>query len=310
LAGLEKGIVEEVEPAKLNQIELELSQLRRQQQELAASAAKAQQLKQEFERIKESSSRLKAELEDYRTSYALLEAQELKLMRMIEAGKPLEEKYRSLKEALQGVQDGERAASIDKAGIEKELEKLKEYIGNLNLRIKEKRSKLVTLKQNQGLVRWLETYFSHLTETIERHVMLSIYQEFNELFTNWFGMLIDDPMLEVRLDDEFTPVITQNGYDTNVAHLSGGERTSVALAYRLALNRVINDITSGISTTDLIILDEPTDGFSSEQLDSLREVINELRMKQIIIVSHEPKIESFVESVIYISKQGGISSVS
>ena len=59
----------------------------------------------------------------------------------------------------------------------------------------------------------------------------------------------------------------------------------------------------------MIILDEPTDGFSSEQLDKMREVIEQLGMKQIIIVSHEGKIESFVQHVIRISKEGHVSSV-
>jgi exonuclease SbcC len=92
--------------------------------------------------------------------------------------------------------------------------------------------------------------------------------------------------------------------------MSGGERTSLALAYRLSLNKVINDLIETIKIKDLIILDEPTDGFSTEQLDRVKIVLDQLNLNQIIIVSHESKIEGFVDTVIKVSKEDGISRVS
>ena len=91
--------------------------------------------------------------------------------------------------------------------------------------------------------------------------------------------------------------------------LSGGERTAIALAYRLALNQVINSLLSKIKTKDLVILDEPTDGFSEEQLDKMRDVLSQLNVKQLIIVSHESKIESFVENIIKFRKEDGITRI-
>jgi exonuclease SbcC len=122
-------------------------------------------------------------------------------------------------------------------------------------------------------------------------------------------MLIEYELLKIRLDDEFSPLIEQNGHEIDYSYLSGGEKTAAALAYRLALNQVINRLISNIKTRDLIILDEPTDGFSSEQLDKLKFVLEELENKQIILVSHEEKIESFVDNVIKIEKKGHVSSL-
>jgi exonuclease SbcC len=139
--------------------------------------------------------------------------------------------------------------------------------------------------------------------------MLNIHRLFNQLFQEWFSILIDDENVNSKLDDSFTPLIEQNGYEVNFDNLSGGEKTSAALAYRLALNRVINDVIHEIKTKDLLILDEPTDGFSSEQLDKVREVLDRLHLKQIIIVSHESKIETFVEKVIRVQKNGHVSQV-
>ena len=139
--------------------------------------------------------------------------------------------------------------------------------------------------------------------------MVKVNNEFNEFFKQWFSMLIEDESMSVRIDDEFTPIIEQNGYETELVNLSGGEKTSCALAYRLALNKVINDMVGSIKTKDLIILDEPTDGFSSEQLDRVREVIEQIGMKQIVIVSHEEKIESFVNHIIRVEKKEHVSEI-
>ena len=56
-------------------------------------------------------------------------------------------------------------------------------------------------------------------------------------------------------------------------------------------------------------MDEPTEGFSTNQLDRVRDVLDQLGIKQIIIVSHESKIESFVDTVIRVNKQEGVSEV-
>jgi exonuclease SbcC len=66
---------------------------------------------------------------------------------------------------------------------------------------------------------------------------------------------------------------------------------------------------SKIKTKDLVILDEPTDGFSEQQLDKMRGVLEDLNVSQLIIVSHEQKIESFVENVIRFKKENGKSTI-
>jgi exonuclease SbcC len=156
---------------------------------------------------------------------------------------------------------------------------------------------------------WVEGYLMNLTATVERHYMIEIRRQFEPLFRDWFNLLMEDEDLSVRVDEEFSPVIEQQGYEAAFETLSGGESTSVALAYRLALNRVINTVIEGIQTKDVIVLDEPTDGFSEAQLDKIRDVLDQLNTPQTIIVSHEPKIESYVDSIIHVYKEGGVSKV-
>ena len=62
-------------------------------------------------------------------------------------------------------------------------------------------------------------------------------------------------------------------------------------------------------TKDIIILDEPTDGFSNYQMDKIGDVVDQLGAKQTIIVSHEPKIESYVDNIVRIRKEDGLSKI-
>ena len=138
--------------------------------------------------------------------------------------------------------------------------------------------------------------------------MVTLKQEFSNLFSKWFSSLVSEN-LSARLEDDFSPVVEQNGYELDYNFLSGGERTAVALAYRLSLNQIINGLLSNIKTSNLVILDEPTDGFSSQQLEKMREVLEHLNAEQIILVSHEQKMEDFVDNIIKINKNKGISEI-
>ena len=217
--------------------------------------------------------------------------------------------YENSRKKMNGLQSEEKQLLVSKASLDKELENIEANISLLGAEIERKNRAKDRLKELKKTQSWFEDFFMNLMEVIEKQVMLRVHNEFNSLFQEWFGILMEDETMSARLDDEFSPVIEQNGYETSIQNLSGGERTGCALAYRLALNRVINNLVTGIKTSDLIILDEPTDGFSSEQLEKVRDVIEQLNIKQIIIVSHESKIESFVNSIIKIEKQGHISSV-
>ena len=156
---------------------------------------------------------------------------------------------------------------------------------------------------------WIGDYFSPTVETIERHVMIAIWEKMDEQFPRWFQVLIEDPNLQSKIDQDFSPILTQNGYDQDFESLSGGEKTSVALAYRLALNSTVREISTGVKP-NLLILDEPTDGFSKEQLFKIRDLIAELKCPQTIIVSHEEELDTCADHIFHVERVGGISTVS
>jgi len=213
-----------------------------------------------------------------------------------------ESKQKELENSLQQ----ERIAEIKVAELKKEIEVFSIQIDELRDKIKKTEEIKEQLNHLTKLEDWLSKKFISLISFIEKNVMVKLKAEFSKLFEKWFCMLVSDSF-NVRISDDFTPIIEQHDYELDYAYLSGGERTAVALAYRLSLNQVINSLLSKINTKDLVILDEPTDGFSDQQLDKMRDVLYQLNIKQLIIVSHEQKIENFVENVIRFKKENGVS---
>jgi exonuclease SbcC len=265
-----------------------------------------------FESLKERRSQkhqIELELAELKASLAVADKDIKGLEESLEQSKGKRESAEKAKKELDRAKD-------DRYGVEKgiverktKLETISSVTHRLRSEIKaleEDESGLNSLKSHRS---WLEESLMPLADLLEKSILARIHGEFNSFFQEWFDILLEEETVSVRLDDYFSPVIEQNGYETWLENLSGGERTSIALAYRLALNKVINDFLNSIKTKGLIILDEPTEGFSSEQLEKVRDVLNQANMGQTIIVSHEAKMEGFVDHIIRVSKQGHISKV-
>lgn len=155
---------------------------------------------------------------------------------------------------------------------------------------------------------WLAGFFRPAVEQIERQALSQAAARFNEHFQRFFTTLVDDPDMVVRVREDFSPVFEREGFDQDFEALSGGERTSMALAYRFALNAVIRDNLA--SQPELVVLDEPTDGFSKEQVYKMRSLLEVLDSRQVIMVSHEKELESMADHIFRVEKVNGSSKVS
>jgi exonuclease SbcC len=211
-------------------------------------------------------------------------------------------KSEELKESFRA----EKNAEIALAEIRKEQEFLLKEKDRMYSELSGKEKSRARLAVVLELEKWLSEDFASFVSLVERNILMKVREEFSRLFNKWFSMLTTDSFY-VQLDENFTPIILQRDFELSYEFLSGGERTAVALAYRLALNQIINSLHSRINTQDLIILDEPTDGFSDAQLDKVRDILKEINVTQLLIVSHEQKIEGFVDNIIRIKKENGYS---
>ncbi len=216
--------------------------------------------------------------------------------------------YELKRKELEEAHKEEKTVEIKVAELKKEIEVFSSQVEELKERIKKTREIKDQFNYLVRLEDWVSKKFVPLISFIEKNVMVKLQAEFSKLFAEWFSMLVSDTF-NIRLRDDFTPIIEHQDYEIDYAYLSGGERTAVALAYRLSLNQVINSLLSKIKTRDLVILDEPTDGFSEQQLDKMRDVLHQLNVGQMIIVSHEQKIEGFVENIIRFQKVDGVSQI-
>lgn len=188
------------------------------------------------------------------------------------------------------------------------ITQLTKNVANLGLVINTMESQLRQKETFQQIQVWLGEFFAPCIRDIEQYVLASYNEEFDRLFQRWFMALLEAGDIAVSVDDVFSPTIQHHGLELDVNSLSGGEKTSVALAYRLALNVIVKKICNAMNS-NLLVLDEPTDGFSHEQLNRLRDVLEDLNCEQVILVSHEKELESFVDRVYRITKENNISRV-
>ena len=162
--------------------------------------------------------------------------------------------YEQRKKELDEARKNEKNKEIELASMQKEKELSLNLIEEINSEIAKKELIKIKLLSISELEYWLSSSFLSIISFTERNIMLKLREEFSKLFNEWFNTLVPETF-SVRLDEEFTPIMEQQGFQLDYSFLSGGERTAIALAYRLALNQVINSLLSKIKTHDLVVLD-------------------------------------------------------
>ncbi|EQD35857.1 SMC domain protein, partial [mine drainage metagenome] len=203
---------------------------------------------------------------------------------------------------LQAVATEIRAAVVR---TEARIEDSERRLGEAEAGLRERRQLLGEIEELRVKAAWVGGPFRETLFSIEERLLASAQATFDQLFARYFASLLDDTGLEARVDVGFTPAVLIHGEWTPAEALSGGERTSLALAFRLALGRVVR--TMGSLDFETIILDEPTDGFSPEQIVRMGELLEELALPQVILVSHEAELASIADRVVLAEKHDGVS---
>ena len=166
------------------------------------------------------------------------------------------------------------------------------------------------LREAEDLTRkaaWLGGAYRESLLRMEQRILSQAQATFQRDFHRFFRGLIDDPLLEARVGASFEPTVLIEGEWTPAEALSGGERTALALAFRLALGRVVR--TMGSLKLDTLVLDEPTDGFSPEQIVRMGELLRRLELPQVILVSHETQLSAVADHVLEVAKTKGRSEL-
>jgi exonuclease SbcC len=189
--------------------------------------------------------------------------------------------------------------------LESQLESALERVREAETRRRERAELLAEASDLEEKAVWVGDAFRTTVLEMEKKLLTHAQAIFEREFARYFASLVDDPALVARTDPAFTPLVMIEGEWTPAEALSGGERTSLALAFRLALAHVVRSM--GSLHLDTILLDEPTDGFSPEQVIRMGELLEELALPQVIIVSHESQLAAIADRVVRVRKVDGRS---
>ncbi|BCU69230.1 AAA family ATPase [Stygiolobus caldivivus] len=268
----------------------------------------------------------KDELSNIQSKLAILESEESRLLNLENELKEIErqikelnfreEDYALAKQELDELQreytnltteigrlSGE--ITILKTNIEKNNQELNEIKKEL-----EKEEKLINAKKKLEKLRDvlneknLQAFLKNNAKSSIENNLVSILSKF-DLSYRALELNFDKAGSKGKNKVSSIIVFNDKGEEVSVNALSGGERTSIALALRLAIARSL------MKGAGILILDEPTVNLDEyrkrELIDIIRsslEIVN-----QIILVTHDEELMEAGDYVLKLEKRGGISKV-
>ncbi|MFX0083263.1 MAG: AAA family ATPase [Candidatus Hodarchaeota archaeon] len=254
-----------------------------------------------FEKITSNQKEIMIILSEYKIS---------DLLKFKNYGEKIKAKLNTKKEFLNKLNSSKESSGNELSAQKKSLEYLQKELLELKSNIQLKKSLQDDLTYYSQLKNWVSEQFPILIRDIEKKILASSAHHFNSYFKEWFHELVEDKNIEVEIrTDDFQPIVYVNGYESPFKDLSGGEKSALSLAYRLALNKIINERYQEVKTKDLLILDEPTDGFSQQQINRMQPIFEKLNTSQMIIISHERNLDSFVTDIFNFKKENHITRV-
>jgi DNA repair exonuclease SbcCD ATPase subunit len=171
---------------------------------------------------------------------------------------------------------------------------------NLILKIKEEESKDKIYKM------YLETYGKNgISKIIMKTMMPLINSELQRLMedSSYFK-------LEIRINDksevEFIQVDNNTGIEKLMSSGSGYERTIASLALRSVLSKICS-----LPKPPVIVFDEVFGKISNDNLEMVSEFFVKIKeyFEKIFLITHNPMVSQWADSIIKISKQNNVSKI-
>ena len=111
----------------------------------------------------------------------------------------------------------------------------------------------------------------------------------------------------VRVGRDFNITLIRGGVEAPFTSLSGGEKVALSIALLLALRAAVLGRAAGF-----LILDEPTIHLDSERRELFVELLKEFRggriVKQLLVVTHDERVEDAADLIIRVFKRPGSDS--
>jgi len=247
--------------------------------------------------IRDRISSLKRELEDLIASNSWLKGVSDYSAELAKA----EEEAREIQRLIEDLKKRKGSIEGELSRLEKIVREREEKISELERRISMKPS----LERSLKILRILEkSIFGReglLSQILTQIVARRLEEEVNkalETFSRQF---------RVSIERDFSIVIRSPGEALlGINSLSGGERTMLAIAFRVALAKTLLGRLPG-----LMILDEPTQNLDAENKARLFEMVREIAglLEQVIVVTHDEEIIEKADNIVRVHNESGISVV-
>lgn len=151
-----------------------------------------------------------------------------------------------------------------------------------------------------------KTATTGLLEEYRKDRISRIAPELSATATELIGPMTNDAFTDVVVKEDFsTSVIDADGEEFNVSVLSGGERSIVALALRIAIGSLITGENAG-----LLWLDEVLPAQDKERRDAILSVLRSLPIHQIVMINHTHDAEDVVDHTIRVVRDADGSKIS
>ncbi|MEM2320908.1 MAG: AAA family ATPase [Candidatus Bathyarchaeia archaeon] len=209
------------------------------------------------------------------------------------------ERYSSLKYRIQA--------------LEAQRDEIMSRLNNLKSRLDMAQKKMERLEKVKRILIFIEE-----ARQAYRSIQPKIRRDFVKYLERIIQQILDDLMgpektpFFVSIDESYTPIIEgEEGFERGVHNLSGGERTFLAIAYRLGIGQIIMHLRSGRSL-GILLLDEPTESLGREDgsIDRLADMLSRLKsVEQIIAVTHSEAFADKADHVIRVDKRENRSMV-
>jgi exonuclease SbcC len=247
--------------------------------------------------IRDRISYLEKELENLFTSNQWLR----RLENYEEELKKIEEDSKKVQQIIEDLKNRRGSLEGELSRLEKIIREREERILFLEKRISMKPS----LEKSLKILRILEKNFfgkeGLLSRILTQIVVKRLEEEVNKALETF------STQFRVSIEEDFNiSVRTQESSILGLNNLSGGERTILAIAFRIALAKTLLGRLPG-----LMILDEPTQNLDVKNKARLFEIVRDIAgiLEQVIVVTHDEEIIEKADNIIRVRNVDGESRV-
>ncbi|MGC9183742.1 AAA family ATPase [Caldisphaera sp.] len=225
--------------------------------------------------------------------------------------------------SMVGIEEEIKKLKKEADDLENQYQKLIKEISTLEGEKKANEDSLIRLKNEIDALDEIEkkvtvglasiNIFDKIQRSLYNNALISLENEMNNVFSR-FGL--DYSRIEIRENSEGNLgvyVIDREGNERPISILSGGEQNVIALAFIIALNKIIQ------AKIGFLALDEPTESLDEQRRKILVEVLGKLTesetsevpppVYQLLLISHHSDIMDSIDQICSVKKEEGVSKV-